>query len=90
MGYVYAALWFIVAIILFIRFRKENKVIYLLSLYFLIMGVWWLVNEFVEVDLLSGVYGWIFRCISVAVIIVLVMAYFHSKRRTSKSDDADE
>lgn len=87
MGYVYSALWFVVAILLIVRFRKESKIIYFLSGYFAVMGAWWLTNEFVAVDLLSGTYGWIFRGISAVVIIVLLMAYFREKRKKSEKSD---
>lgn len=84
MGYVYAALWFIVGIILFVRFRREGKIIIPISIYFLFLGGWWLANEFVEADLLHGTYAWILRGISAAVIAVCGIYYF--KKRKNKSD----
>ncbi len=84
MGYVYAALWFIVGIILFVRFRREGKIIIPISIYFLFLGGWWLANEFVEADLLHGTYAWILRGISAAVIAVCGIYYF--KKRKNKLD----
>ncbi len=84
MGYVYAALWFIVGIILFVRFRREGKIIIPISIYFLFLGGWWLTNEFVEADLLHGTYAWILRGISAAVIAVCGIFYY--KRRKDKSN----
>lgn len=89
MGYVYSALWFVISIMLIVRFRKESKVVYVLSGYFAFMGCWWLVNQFVEADLLSGVYGWIFRGVSAVVMAVLIIAYFREKQRI-KSDSKTE
>ena len=85
MGYVYAAAWFLVAVVLFVRFRKEGKIIIPISIYFLFLGGWWLANEFVEADLLHGTYAWILRGISVAVIAVCGIFYYH-KRRKDKSN----
>lgn len=87
MGYVYSALWFVIAIILIVRFRKESKIIYVLSGYFAVMGVWWLTNEFVSVDLMNGIYGWIFRGISAVVIVILIIAYFREKRNKESSSE---
>ena len=90
MGYVYAGMWFIIAIILIVRFRKESKVIYVLSAYFAVMGCWWLVNEFVSIDLLNGTYGWILRGVSVVVLVSAVIAYYMEKKKKSKSQDSDK
>ena len=84
MGYVYAALWFVVGIMLFVRFRREGKIIIPISIYFLFLGGWWLTNEFVEADLLHGTYAWILRGISAAVIAVCGIYYF--KKRKNKSN----
>ena len=79
MGYFYSALWFVIAAVLLVRFRGEGKIIYILSGYFTVMGIWWLANQFVEVDLLSGVYGWILRGLSLAVLLILLGIYIYNK-----------
>ena len=68
MGYLYSALWFIVAAVLLIRFRKESAVVYILSGYFAFAGVWWLADQLAEADMLSGIYGWILRIVSAVML----------------------
>lgn len=86
MNYLYSGLWFVVAVLLFVRFRKEGKVIYLLSGYFVFMGVWWLADAIMAVDLMSGVYGWILRGVSFVVILILLLMYFRSKNKKSTDE----
>lgn len=94
MGYLYAGLWFLIAVLLIVRFKNESKVIYILSGYFAVMGVWWLANEIFPIDLMNGTYGWIFRIISIVMIVVIVLAYYRERKvntekfesNTNKSD----
>lgn len=91
MGYIYTALWFVVAILLFVRFRKESRIIYVLSGYFFYAGCWWLANQLLEVDLMAGMYGWIFRGISLAMLVLLAIVYLAEKRShtAASSEEAD-
>ena len=84
MGYLYSALWFVMAIVLFVRFRKESIVVYILSAYFVLAGAWWLVDQLVEVDMLNGVYGWILRIVSVVMLISVGVAYVVEKNLKDK------
>ncbi len=83
MGYVYAALWFIIALTLFIRFRKESKAVYLFSAYFLLLSGWWLADELVIVDLMGGFYAWILRGLSVIILATAVFIYYKDRKRIS-------
>lgn len=83
MNYLYSGVWFIVAVLLYMRFRKESKVIYLLSGYFTFMGIWWLADEILSVDLMSGTYAWILRGVSFFVVLCLLLMYFRSKSKKS-------
>ena len=84
MGYVYSAMWFVIAIILVVRFRKENKAVWGIAGYFAFMGCWWLADQMITVDLLNGIYGWIFRGISAVMIAVFIAVYFHEKQKMNK------
>ena len=44
MGYVYAAMWLIAGLILIFRLSKENKIFYVAGGFFLVLGVWWLLD----------------------------------------------
>ena len=77
MGYVYSALWVIISTMLFFRFRKENKVVYILSAYFLFLGVWWFMDEFIKgLNLMDGTYVWILRVVSAVMLGLTVIVYF--------------
>ncbi len=89
MGYVYGILWVVLAVLLFFKFRGEGKIIYVLSGYFLIMGVWWTANELVSIDLMGGMYVWIFRGITLAMLLVLLVVYYREKRSYSASETSD-
>ena len=86
MGYIYSLLWFVTAYILFFRFRKESAVIYILCLYFVFLGVWWLVNQFTSTDMMNGVYGWTLRIVSVGVLAAGGVTYHFEKNRKAKQE----
>lgn len=76
MGYFYAVMWLIVGLLLIFKISKENKIFYLLGAYFIYMGAWWGVNEYLpEVNLFDGVYGWIFKGISFVILVIIVVFY---------------
>ena len=71
MGYVYCTLWILMAVLLFTKFRKKSKVIYVLCIYFLFAGVWWFLNDFLQISMTTGVYGNILRGVSLGMLILL-------------------
>ena len=87
MGYVYSALWFIIAMLLFFKFRKESKIVYVLSAYFVFAGVWWLLNEMMKLE--SGVFGSVFRAVSLLMLAALGVTYFLEKRKADSSDSSE-
>ncbi len=85
MGYVYSVLWLVIAIMLFFRFRKENKAIYLLSAYFVFLSVWWFLDQFVHgLDLMDGTYVWVLRVVSTLALGVSLLVYIKEKNKTSQ------
>lgn len=89
MNYLYSGIWFIVAVLLFVRFRKESRIVYLLSGYFTFMGIWWLADEILSVDLMNGIYGWILRGVSFFVVLCLLLMYFRSKSKKSIKSESE-
>ena len=86
MGYVYSALWVIIALMLFFRFRKENKVVYILSSYFIFLGVWWFLDEYLPgVNLTDGQYVWILRIVSAFMLGAALLVYFAERKRQLKA-----
>lgn len=81
-GYIYTAVWFIVAIYMFYLAFRESKFFFLLSAYFVFMGTWYLTNNLLtDIDLFSGIYNWIFRGVSAVVLIICAIVYFNYKRK---------
>ncbi|MBQ8133093.1 MAG: hypothetical protein IJ192_01575 [Clostridia bacterium] len=90
MGYVYAVLWLIIALTLFVRFRKESKAVYLFSAYFLILSGWWLADELLIVDLMDGIYAWILRAFSVIILLTAVFVYYKDRKRISAGEQENK
>ncbi len=93
MGYIYSVLWFLTAAVLVGRFRRESAAIYVLSIYFVYLGIWWLSDEIVPADMLAGNYGWILRIVSAAALIITLIVYYADKSRREKmsvNDAAEE
>lgn len=57
---------------------KENKVFCIVGVYFMLMGIYWLINELLpQVDLINGSpYGIIFRCVTAVVAVFTIIMYF--------------
>ena len=89
MGYVYAGLWVIIAVLLFFRFRRESRSMIPLSLYFVLLGFWWFLNEQVTEDLLRGNYAWILRGVSLLTLLLCVGIYLLERRSAGKEPSAE-
>ncbi|MBQ4128183.1 MAG: hypothetical protein IJD68_00250 [Ruminococcus sp.] len=85
-GYIYAALWLILAIYLLIQAIKNYKFLFVISGFFFFMFCWYLANELLSIDLFSGVYSLIFKGVAIAVLIVCAVAYLiHKKRQNAEN-----
>ena len=79
-GPVFAVMWFIIAAYLFYLAVKEDRFFWFIAPFFVFLGVWALVNELVEADLMAGAYLWIYRGVAAVMLIVCgVKYYFHKK-----------
>ena len=88
MNFVYAALWFVIAIILIVRFRREGALVWVASGLFVFMGAWWLVDAIIaDIDLMDGVYAWVFRGVVLAFVLAGAGVYLVQKNRSGKQDE---
>lgn len=89
-GYIYAVLWLIIAVYMFWQARKESKFLYVLSGFFLFLFGWYLTNELMpSVDLFSGTYSIIFRCIMVVMLIACIIVYIRYRKKNPSEGDSD-
>lgn len=80
-NYIYVALWYLLAVYLFYVAIKESKFFFILSAFFVFLGTWALVDIFVEADLMSGIYGWIYRGVAIIVLILCAVRWYFSKKQ---------
>ena len=81
MGYVYAAMWFIAGLILIFRLSKENKIFYVAGGFFLVLGVWWLLDSLFP--------DWkVLKVLTFIVLVVLAIVFFILNRRGWKAEAA--
>ena len=81
LDYLYAAMWFIVALLLVFRFGKLNKIFYFAGALFFVMGAWWLVGAILQQDLFAGALGWVFRGVMAVALVLLCMAYYRERKK---------
>ena len=79
-GYIFAAAWFLLAGYLFYAGFKESKFFFFLSAFFVFLGIWALLDELLEADLMDGAFGWIYRGVALVILIVTVVYYYRSKK----------
>ena len=86
MGYVYAAAMFLAGVFIIYFAVKENKLFCIIGAYFILMGIYRLINELTpSIDLLSGVYLIVYRCVTAAVAVLAIILYFiHRKNIMNK------
>ena len=79
-GWVYAVLWFVIAAYFFYLAVKEDRFFFFLAPFFVFLGAWALADELMTVDLMSGVYGWIYRGVGIVMLVIcLIKHYLHKK-----------
>ncbi len=90
MTYLYAAMWFLIGLILIFRMGKENRVFYGVGAFFLLLGGWWLADAVLSVNLFEGIWIWILRGITAAALLLASLAFAREYRKDRKSFSAAE
>ncbi len=80
MQIVYIILWGLCAAYCLYSAHKISPILYILGVFFLFMFGWYLVNYLLPIDLFSGMYGIIFRCVAGVFLIVVLLFYFRFKK----------
>lgn len=71
-GYLYAVAFAISGafLLFFATNKKEQRILLVAGIYFVLMGIWWFLNQFMpHLNLMGGIYVWIIRVVSVFVLI---------------------
>ncbi len=80
-GYLYSAMWLIIAIYLAYQAFKQSKFLLVLSAFFLFLTGWYLTDTILpDPDLFSGIYGTIFRSVAAVVLLVCIIVYIIYKK----------
>lgn len=85
--YLYAILWFLLAIGTF-AFGKKNKlgaITVVASIMFIFMGIWWTIDALIPgVNLLKGTYGIIVRVVIAVFVLIMLFMYLRIKKNGKK------
>ena len=87
MTYVYAAMWFVVGLILIFRMSRENRIFYVAGAFFIILGGWWLAAAMGIAGLFAGVWGWVLRGITAVALILMCVAFFKENKKNNTNAD---
>ena len=80
-GWVYAALWFVIAGYFFYLAVRESRFFFFIAPFFVFLGAWALADELMAADLMGGVFGWIYRGVGVVALVICLVKYFTLKRK---------
>ncbi len=91
MGFFYAILWFIVAFILIFTVSKENKIFYFAGGFFVLLGVWWLVDSLMpENNFFGGAWGIALQIVTLIALVVLSAFFLIERNRSIKREMAEK
>ena len=81
MNIVYAAMWLMIAVILFSMGLRENKIYLVFSFFFVFNCVWWAASFFSKADMFHGTLGWVFRGITAVFLVTGCLFYVKEKKK---------
>lgn len=94
MQYIFVAMWLIIGLVLIISVARENKVFIFAGIYFILLGIWWLLNIIFEGIMFEGTLGIAFKAVSAAVLIILLIYFLRHRKdedllKTEKTNNED-
>lgn len=84
--YVYVFVWGILAVLMFFTGRKHGAFAYVLSLFFLYMGVWYGLEAFLGLPMFDGAFSIIFRCVLAVFLILMIGVCIVAKHKKFQND----
>lgn len=85
--YVYVFVWVILAVLMFFTGRKQGAFAYVLSLFFLYMGIWYGLKTFLGLPMFEGVLSIIFRCVLAVFLIILIGVCIIARRKNTQNNE---
>lgn len=73
-------MWFILAAYLFFMAKRHYKILFLPAGFMTFLGVWELIDTLTELDMKSGIYGWIYRGVASVILALCLIWYFWQRR----------
>lgn len=82
MGYVYAAVWLIIAAYLLFTAIKRDRtpILFILAGFMVFLSVWELLDTIYDVNMKAGTYGWIYKGVALVALIMCFIWFFKSRR----------
>lgn len=80
MQYFYAIMWLVIGLVLIFSISKENKVFYFAGGFFLLLGLWWLLDAILPVNLFDGGWGIALKVITGVALVTLTIAFIRHYR----------
>ncbi len=88
--YIYGVAWILVAALLIFRFSKESKYFYLAGGWFVVFGIWTIVDQATGKKILGqGAFPWIFRGVTLVVALILIVVFL-TERKSSLKEPKDD
>lgn len=77
-GLCYTAVWFLLAAyLIFVTVKRyRTPIMYLLCGFMVFLGIWELINALNDINMKAGVYGWVYRGVALAVLVLCLVWYF--------------
>ena len=89
MQYAYVFLWAALAVLMLFVGRKYGVFGYLLSVFFVILTIWYGLRSFGGLEVFEGVPGYIFRGMLIIFLAVILYIWWRS-RKNSAQNNSDE
>ena len=92
MGYLYTVVWLLIAgyMLYFGLRRNRTPIIFILSGFLVFLAGWELVDTISELNLKTGMYGWIYRGVALVVLVICLIWMFRGRRERKNKDDSEE
>lgn len=91
MEYIYTIMWLLVGLILIFKLGRENKIFYFTGGFFLVLGMWWLLDILLDVKMFEGVLGILIKVLTGVVLVVLLVYFirhYSAGRKQQKKEEA--